>query len=232
MNRALLLVALAACEKDHGAHIHATPARVGDRIDYHVRFDSHLTGPDGREHNGHGETSLILEVLAVTDGHPERMRITVDRDDKVFDGEAKPALAGTYELTAASELSRPSGKPLSEYERAYFQNWHIATDLTTLGHREFRAGETFRPSADEAIALGMPQTTTPWVLHVPRADDEAIVLTGEFVPPDQPTQVETHATTTITLTARARTHVDDLTVRHDGKEVGGAHQTFELRPQR
>ena len=108
MKRALLLLVLAACEKDSGTHVHALPAKVGDRIDYHFRHDGQLTSSDGKQHGSHGETSLILEVLAATNGHPDRMRITVDRDDQVFDGAAKPSLSGTYEVTAAGELSRGS----------------------------------------------------------------------------------------------------------------------------
>ena len=232
MKRALLLLVLAACEKAGGAHVHASPARVGDRIAYHVRFDSHVTALDGRDHGGHAESSLILEVLAVTAGHPDRMRITVDRDDHVFDGKPTPSLTGTYELTAAGELSHPSGKPLTDYDRAFFRGWHIATDLSTIAGHEFHAGDTYRPSADEAIALGMPDAKDPWVLRVQRADDTTIVLTGEFQPPDAPPQLDSRTTTTVTLTATSETHVDDLVLRYQGKDVGGAHQTYVLSPQR
>lgn len=40
------------------------------------------------------------------------------------------------------------------------------------------------------------------------------------------------ATTTLTITPQDRTHVDDVVIRWQGKQVGGAHRTLELRPQR
>ena len=233
MKRALLAVLLlAACEKDHGAHIHREPPRVGDRVAYHTRYDSHLTAPDGTEHAGHAETSMTTEVLAVADRRIQRMRIIIDRDDHVFDGVPKPHLAGTYELTAAGELTRANGVAPTDYERSFFAAWHIGNDDSALAARELRAGDTVRPSPTEVVALGLPEAKGPWELHVKRADNEAIVLTGDYEPVDSPPEVESRATTTVTLTDQSRTHVTDLVITWNGKQVGGAHSTFELVPKR
>lgn len=233
MKRALLAVlVLAACEKDRGAHVHSQPPRVGDRASYHAREDSNLTAPDGSEHGAHAETTLATEVLAVADGRIQTMRIIIDRDDHVFDGAPQPHLAGTYVLTSAGELTRANGVAPTDYERHYFAAWHLGNDDTALAARELHAGDAFRPSPVEAIALGLPEAKSPWELHVKRADAEAIVLTGEYEPIDSPPEVESHATTTLTLTGQARGSVTDLVIRWQGKQVGGSHVTSELVPKR
>jgi len=233
MKRAVLAVlALAACEKDRGAHVHSQPPRVGDRATYHAREDSNFTSPDGSEHAAHAETTLATEVLAVADGRVQTMRFIIDRDDHVLDGAPTPHLAGTYVLTAAGDLTRANGVAPTAYERTFFVGWHIGNDDTALAARELHAGDTFRPSPDEAIALGVPEAKSPWDVHVKRADAQAIVLTGEYERADSPPEVDARATTTMTQTGRAWSRVTDLVFRSQGKQVGGSHMTSELVPKR
>jgi hypothetical protein len=233
MNRTLAVLLIAACEREsHGVHVQMPPPKVGGGLAYHFRYDSHLTAPDGSEHAGHAELSLTTRVLEVAGGRVQRMRVAVDRDDSVFDGQPKPTLAGTYEITAAGDVTRGNGVPPSDYERTFFQAWHIGNDDTVIAARELHAGDELRPTEAEAIALGLPASKGPWVLHVRHATDDDIELTGDFEPADSPPEVESRATTTITLTPQVRTHVDDLVIRSHGNEVGGAHSTLQLRPQR
>lgn len=234
MKRALLLVAIAACEKDRGAHVAWKLPAVGDRETYHERSDSHVTAPDGNEHAGHNELSMTMEVEVATNGRVDRMRVVVDRHDRVFDHAPKRTLSGTYEVTADGTATRADGKPLGDDEARFFRAWHIDNDIAPLLAHEFHAGETYRPSAGEAEALGLPPAKDPWVLHVKIAAASEIVLAAEYTPHDSPPELDAHDTLVVTLTPLANAHVDDMVLRRQAKDIGGAHITTELRrlPQR
>lgn len=180
MNRALLLLAVTACEKPGGAHVTWKLPAAGDREGYHARSDMSFTAPGGKEHAWHEELSMMLQVEAATSGRTERMRVHVDRHDRVFDHAPAPTLSGTYELTADGTATRADGKPLTADESAFFHAWHIGTDLAPLLAHEFRAGDTYRPSAGEVEALGLPHAQEPWVLRVQTAAPSQIVLAGDY----------------------------------------------------
>jgi len=233
VKRALLVLALVACERDRGVHVHIPPEHLGSRSTFHLRWDGQLTSPDGAVHGMHQELGLVIEVASMgPDGHAERLRVTVDRHDDVVDGTPKPTLSGTYEVTRDGTAMRADGKPLAPHEQAFFREWHVGTDDTTALQHEFRAGETYRPTPAEAQTFALPPSKQPFVLTVRRATDAEIVLAGEYEPVDAPVNVEAHGKLVVTLTPQGHSRVGDLTFRSQGNDVGALHATTELRRQR
>jgi hypothetical protein len=229
--RALLLVALAACS-DHGARLHVAPKTVGSRSTFHRRIDGQLKAPDGTEHGMHSELSLVIVVDSLaTNGRADRLRVTVDRHDDVFDGHAQPTLSGTYDVNSDGAASREDGKPLAQHEVAFFHDFRDLGQSAGSDH-EFHTGETFRPSEQEALAYGLPPSKEPLAFLVQRASDAEIVLAGDYVPTESAPEVEAHGHLVVTLTPTSHTRVGDLTFRSHGQDAGAIHLTAELRQQR
>ena len=235
MKRALLLLAVVACERDHGVHFHMTPPTVGTRTTFHLRLDGSFKTPDGVDHGMHHELGLIFVAEAVgSNGRADRLRVTVDRDDNVIDGQSKPTLSGTYEATNDGHATRADGKPLAPNEVEFFRDLHDPSNDPEGTSHVFHAGETFRPTDREVEAFGLPKSKTPLALTVRRATDAEIVLAGDYTPTESMPGVEAHGRIVVTLTPQSHTRVGDITMTQQGKEVGAIHATTELRrvPQR
>ncbi len=226
MKRAALLLALAACDK--GAHFHLAPSELGTRSMRHLRVDGQLQSPDGIEHGLHQELGLLIEVEAMNgSGRADRLRVTVDRHDNVYDGKPLPTLSGTYEVNSDGTAARADGKPLAKHEVDFFHSWRDVGQGPT--EHLFHAGETFRPTEGEAVAYGLPPSQGPLEVTVRRATDAEIVLAGDYVPTDSPGGLDAHGRFVVTLTPRSYTRVGDISFESHGKDMGAIHATTELR---
>ncbi|HSN30659.1 MAG TPA: hypothetical protein VLT45_30440 [Kofleriaceae bacterium] len=227
MRRAAFLLALAAC--DRGVHFHPAPPALGTRSTWHLRVDGQLQTPDGVEHGMHQELGLMIEVESMNgSGHADRLRVTVDRHDNVYDGKPLPTLSGTYEVNSDGTAARADGKPLATHEVELFHGLRDLDDTGATDH-VFHTGETFRPTDREAAAYGLPPSKEPLEVAVRRAADAEIVLAADYVPTDTAPEVEAHGKVVVTLTPRSHTRVGDIAYTSHGKDVGAVHATTELR---
>lgn len=233
MKRALLLFVLVACERDRGVQLHLPPQTVGARSTYHMRLDGSIKAHDGTELGMHHEQTLIFVVEAVgPNDRAERIRVTVDRDDNVFAGTPKSTLSGTYEANSDGTATRADGKPLTAEEVAFFHDLKDpGSDPVAMKH-EFRAGDTFRPTAAEMTTFGLADSTTPVAYTVRRAVDGEIVLAGDFTPPGAIAGDEAHGHVVITMTPWSHTSVADVSITRNGSDAGAMHVTTELHRQR
>lgn len=210
---------------------------VGDRTQSSWRFETHMLGPDMREHLGRLDFDATSVTTEVIDGRASAARLEVAHDRHTVDDRPLDRMSGNYLLRydATSTIgSRADGRPLADHERQFFEDLTpplSREERVILRRRAFRAGERFSPTPLEARLLGFGKLEDKRSIVVTVVAASAREMTFEATyeglakPPAPAIKLSVKSTVSDTVLGGT---LDGVWLR-DGKQAGSVHGTTRNR---